>query len=157
MINFVEDRDLWRFRLPETKAYHAAMSTFPMTFKGWSQIEALSVRRLVEIGEGVNRFIQIKAESYADHAVERTLRSDLRAMVVQCPVEFVSECGNILVNRDGPDIALLWRFDHERRKYVFSLRGNGTHDVSLLASEHGGGGHEKAAGFELDTLPSEWT
>ena len=36
----VEDRDLWRFRMPETKAVCANIYSYPMTMSAWDQIAA---------------------------------------------------------------------------------------------------------------------
>ena len=40
----------------------------------------------------------------------------------------------------------------EPKKYKFSLRSNLTADVAKIASFFGGGGHVRAAGFEVDDI-----
>ncbi len=49
---------------------------------------------------------------------------------------------------DGSDISMLCRED-EPGSFKVSLRSRGGHDVALLASEFGGGGHRQAAGFTV--------
>ena len=48
------------------------------------------------------------------------------------------------------DFALIWYWDHEDQLTKVSLRAfHETVDVSEISKEFGGGGHKKAAGFQL--------
>ena len=48
------------------------------------------------------------------------------------------------------DFALIWYWDHEVRHTKVSLRAfHDTVDVAEISSRFGGGGHKKAAGFQL--------
>ena len=59
---------------------------------------------------------------------------------------FRSELGNLLCRRHPP-FAIIWRKESDSLK--FSLRGNGSIDVSKIAKKYGGGGHFSAASFRL--------
>ena len=59
---------------------------------------------------------------------------------------FRSELGNLLCRRHPP-FAIIWRKEPDSLK--FSLRGNGSIDVSKIAKKYGGGGHFSAASFRL--------
>ena len=48
------------------------------------------------------------------------------------------------------DFAMIWYYDHDKCNYRCSLRAfHDTMDVSEIAKSFGGGGHRKAAGFNL--------
>jgi nanoRNase/pAp phosphatase (c-di-AMP/oligoRNAs hydrolase) len=48
------------------------------------------------------------------------------------------------------DFAVIWYYDHETRQVKVSLRAHHEDsDVSEVAKRFGGGGHRKAAGFNL--------
>ena len=48
------------------------------------------------------------------------------------------------------DFAMIWYWDHEAKETKVSLRAfHETVDVSEIAKKFGGGGHKKAAGFQL--------
>ena len=48
------------------------------------------------------------------------------------------------------DFAMIWYWDHEQKHTKVSLRAfHETVDVSEISKKFGGGGHKKAAGFQL--------
>jgi len=48
------------------------------------------------------------------------------------------------------DFVVIWYFDHEKHTTKVSLRAfHEDTDVAKIAQVYGGGGHKKAAGFEL--------
>jgi nanoRNase/pAp phosphatase (c-di-AMP/oligoRNAs hydrolase) len=48
------------------------------------------------------------------------------------------------------EVAVIWYYDHGSREHRVSLRSFHEHvDVSEVAKRFGGGGHRKAAGFQL--------
>ena len=48
------------------------------------------------------------------------------------------------------DFAVIWFYDHDTRQVKVSLRAHHEDsDVSEIAKKYGGGGHRKAAGFNL--------
>lgn len=51
------------------------------------------------------------------------------------------------------DYVLVWRYTEETKKYSVSLRSRkGDIDVSVIAKNYGGGGHQAAAGFEVTDI-----
>ena len=84
-----------------------------------------------------------------DPKAGRTLIANYRTAVLNIPYAGVSEAGNALVNQ-GYDIGLAW-FERGDGITQFSLRSlkGGDIDVSAIAKEYGGGGHQSAAGFQV--------
>ena len=73
--------------------------------------------------------------------------------IVNCSYELSSNLGNILSSYDSVDFAVLWRYNHTKEEYYVSLRSNDKTDVSLIATQFGGGGHKNASGFLTKTNP----
>jgi nanoRNase/pAp phosphatase (c-di-AMP/oligoRNAs hydrolase) len=68
-------------------------------------------------------------------------------LVVNSP-HWMSEIGAALSPKC--DFAVIWFYDHETRQVKVSLRAHHEDsDVSEVAKRFGGGGHRKAAGFNL--------
>lgn len=153
LVDHVEDRDLWRFKLDHTKAVHAAMTTLPMTFGCWQYLASRTVEDLAAEGEAVLRFTQLTASKFADRACIVNL-GDHQVWAVNVPVEFVSETAEALKSRE-PHLPILgWSWDGVAGDYYCSLRSRDDGpDVSEIAKEFGGGGHEHAAGFRSRTRP----
>jgi len=65
-----------------------------------------------------------------------------------CPSHLTSDVGQELANRSGT-FGLCWTLANEGLIAKCSLRSNGDYDVSSIAKSFGGGGHLRAAGFEV--------
>ena len=153
LINFVEDRDLWRFKLPKTKEIHAYISSFPMDFRTWDQLNTDIIYHYADCvyaGENILRYHAQKVIEMAEAASIQEV-GGYRVPVVNCPYQFASDILHLLTNR-YPDAAFAAGWSEQAngvRRY--SLRGRSTDDfdVSMVAKQFGGGGHKKAAGFEV--------
>ncbi|MCK9513059.1 MAG: DHHA1 domain-containing protein [Pigmentiphaga sp.] len=153
LIDHVEDRDLWRFKLVGTREYHAALSTIPFDFKAWDEFESRPFDEVVNEGAAVLRYHQLTCQKLAARARIGQL-GEHQVWMVNAPVEFVSEVAEVLKHREPHLPVLGWSWDGERGNYYCSLRSREDGpDVSAIAREFGGGGHEHAAGFRCDRVP----
>ena len=71
---------------------------------------------------------------------------------VNCPI-FGSDLGSYLVNNFPVDFAAIYHFNG--KKTIFSLRGNGLVDLSIIAKKYGGGGHFDASGCSMPNSVTE--
>jgi len=150
LLNYVEDFDLWQFKLPHTKEVIAYLDLFDFDFKIWDTVIANfdSPEKFKEILPQAKLLLQ-----YEKKMVERIVqnRSELvsfegyKTYAVNCPI-FDSQIGNVLYNK-LPPMGIIWYRDKNRLK--FSLRSDGSVDVSELAKKFGGGGHKGSSGFSL--------
>ncbi len=141
LLQYVQDKDLHRWRLPESREINAAIESYPFDFDVWS---------------GLKRY-ELAAEGRAILRAQEQLISKLlrTAVLVRFEGETIpavhsailrSELGERLA-LDHP-FCLVW-YEREGRRYV-SLRSRaGGADVSRIAQAHGGGGHRHAASFSL--------
>ena len=147
LLRYVEDQDLWNWKLPRSEQINAAIASYPRRFKVWS---TLSVRPLEEIaaeGEPILRSQQIE--------IERILTSAHRVRIDARPVEAVnatqnrSNLGHELAKRARFDAAWGCVYRVNGKRVDVSLYSIGDLDVSAVAGHYGGGGHRNAAGFSL--------
>jgi oligoribonuclease NrnB/cAMP/cGMP phosphodiesterase (DHH superfamily) len=152
LLSFVEDRDLWRWGLPESREFSAALSVYPRDFNAWDDLD-----RSLDKLDGMEKFLAVGRAilSHQDHLVERLASKAHMADVGGYRVPtvnsslFQSELGDRMC-RDHPDAPFAAVFfstgpDEE----VWSLRSRNGFDVSAVAKSLGGGGHAAAAGFKV--------
>jgi len=159
LVHHVEDRDLWRFKDPDTLAFHAALTLSKFTFDDWTQVHEtvsyLGKANFLNMGRVVLRQLNRLAEVHADRCVPLALdiRDDqsLETWAVDVPVELVSETAHTFLSRSGHEdrVFLGFRWDGLEGDWYCSLRSLSPDgpDVGALAQEFGGGGHKHSAGF----------
>lgn len=153
LISHIEDRDLWRFKLPRTRAIAAALFSYPYDFETWDGLMH------------PNRLDLLNAEGAA---IERKHHRDIanilavtrREMVIggclvpvaNLPLTMASDAGHALCGipyegtNDLPPFAACYWDTPEGRVLSLRSRDDGA-DVSAIAKRYGGGGHAHAAGF----------
>lgn len=146
LVDYTEDRDLWRHALPDTENINAALRSYPLDFALWDEFaDNVGQREMFKReGEAIRRTERQMVETHVRHA--RVIDMDgYRVPVVNATVLF-SEIAGELAKGQPFGACYFDRFDGKRQ---WSLRsdGNGI-DVSVIAKAHGGGGHVHAAGFE---------
>lgn len=154
IVNHVEDRDIWRFKLEGTKEYHAAMTGYAMTFENWDLIDSKSFDEMMSEGGPILSFTRLTAQKLAARARVVTFAGS-KWWAVNAPIEFVGETADILLNREPHLPVLSWMWDGEHNNYYCSLRSRQDGiDVSDIAKSFPrGGGHEHAAGFRSEKPP----
>ncbi len=147
LVRFVEDRDLWLFRLHGSREVNAALSSYPKTFEAWDALHrGWYFPALLEQGTGILRYQNQLVEAICKNAREITI-GDHRVLAANTCV-LQSEVGEKLA--EGRPFGVAW-FRRLDGKVQFSLRSRqGGIDVSEVARKFGGGGHKPAAGFEVD-------
>jgi len=146
LIQYVEDRDLWRFALPDSEAINAYIQSFPMTLDAyqflWSTLE-LNFEQCKYQGQAIERYKQTMVETQARAAVMRVI-GGCHVPVVNSSILF-SEVGNYLCQHNTAPFAAYYvdRADGLRQ---WGLRSIGDFDVSEIAKKYNGGGHKNAAG-----------
>lgn len=157
LINHIQDRDLWKFELVETKAYTAALRSYPQTFKIWDDLVLCqdylnidSYNEFIIEGEAILRYFNQQCLS-ALAATKREITIDgIKGLSANLPPMFASDAGNILAEESGT-FGFVYFINREGH-YSCSLRSIGDFDVSAIAKKFGGGGHKNAAGFGLKDI-----
>lgn len=154
LVNYVEDRDLWRLALPGTREVSAYIASLPMTFEEWDTLSATPWKTVADKGAAVQRYI----DTYGAKAREMARVEEIsghRVPTINLPYMNCSEHVGALAEEypDAPFAAGYFRRADGR--WQFSLRARAGFDVSEVAKVFGGGGHAGAAGFDVAILPWE--
>lgn len=148
LIEYVEDRDLWRFAIPETKAVSAALRTYPHDFDLWSSFIA-DTSRLVTEGGAVLRGHEKNVGEFVKNRYWTEI-GGVSVPVVNVPYHYASDCAEAMLKAEpNAPFCASW-FRRADGRIQFSLRSRDDRmDVSEIAKKFGGGGHRNAAGFEM--------
>jgi len=149
LIKYIQDRDLWHFKLDGSREINAALSSYPFDFKVWDKLMASNkdeLKALKRDGEAIERKLQKDIKGLIASGVRRMLIAGYDVPVLNASSAYVSDAGHIM--SDGEAFAACY-WDHPDGR-SFSLRSakDGI-DVAEVAKKYGGGGHKKAAGFTV--------
>lgn len=146
LVDYTEDRDLWKWELPDSKAVNAGLLLYERTPDSWSAIARFGAPSLGGDGELVLNYQSGIIASYAEQAHRARIGGHFVPAVNATLLQ--SEVAGQLA--EGNKFAAAYR--HDGNEFVFSLRSRGEEglDVSEIASIYGGGGHRNAAGFRYD-------
>ena len=146
-IQYITDRDLWKWELPYSKEFSAAFDMVPYEFEEFEKFEDDSVfDDSVKRGSYILAYSKTVIKKVCDKAVSKKMNGH-HVMVVNSS-HWMSEIGAKLA--PDCDFALIWFYDHNDSMIKVSMRAFHDHvDVSEIAKKFKGGGHKKAAGFSL--------
>lgn len=142
ILKYVQDRDLWRFALPNSEEVNLYIASLPQTFLAWDDF-------CLEEAEVGGKAIKAFRDSQVDRACRNVRWVEIAGFKV--PVlnlsDNISEVGNQLCQK-FPEAAFSASYcDRADGKRSYSLRSIGDFDVSAIAKQFGGGGHRNAAGY----------
>jgi hypothetical protein len=158
IVDYVEDRDLWRFKLPSSEEVSLRVRLTEHTLEAYDQLARRDKLDMYNEARG--------AKMHLDHYVRDALRNtyDLARLweseVVRCVNVSYTGVSDVLngallaVDKPQPvRIALGWHLsigDDGVPRLNVSLRSTSDYDCSPFARAYGGGGHAQASGFRLD-------
>jgi oligoribonuclease NrnB/cAMP/cGMP phosphodiesterase (DHH superfamily) len=146
-IRYIQDRDLWNWELEYSKEFSAAFDMVPFEFEEFEKFEDDSVfDDARKRGSFILAYSKTVIKKVCEKASPRKMEG-MDVMVVNAS-HWMSEIGARLA--PDCDFAMIWYWDHDEKLTKVSLRAfHETVDVSEIAKKFGGGGHKKAAGFQL--------
>ena len=146
LIITIQDRDLWRFRFPHTKAVQACLFSHPYDFEIWDELMKAPLSELARDGEAIARKHSKDVREMIESLAYRSEIAGHDVPVLNCPYFYSSEAGHIMA--EGEKFAACYWDGPDHRTY--SLRSNEAGlDVSKIAEQFGGGGHRNAAGYKI--------
>jgi oligoribonuclease NrnB/cAMP/cGMP phosphodiesterase (DHH superfamily) len=147
LLRYVEDQDLWSWKLPASEQVNAAISSYPRDFESWDELAARPIAELVAEGTPILRATRVEVERalLSAHPVSVGSR---RAEAVNATLHR-SKIGHELAKRAAFKLpwGLVYRVTGER--VDVSLYSIGDLDVARIAEAYGGGGHANASGFSV--------
>ena len=172
LIQHIDDRDRWQFKIEGTKELNAALFTSSWNFPQWQELLHADLTPMYKAGKAILRAHNQNVQSVVKGAARKCSISTccpqhgpdiadsvpaswsdgyLRrfdGLAANCPPHLTSDVGHELATQSGT-FGLLWTLDKDNVCRC-SLRSNGDYDVSAIAKVFGGGGHKAASGFTID-------
>jgi len=147
LLRYVEDQDLWSWKLPDSEEINAAISSHPRSFEAWDRLAVTPLAELVAEGEPIVRAQRIEVEQALEHAHPVSL-GRIRVEAVDARWHR-SRIGHELARRAryGVPCGVVYRLTGTQ--VDVSIYSVGDFDVSKLAASFGGGGHRSASGFTV--------
>lgn len=152
LVDYVGDRDLWKFELPRSREIAAWLFSQNYFFPVWDALAAeLQTENGFEMAVAEGAAIERKHHKDIHELLKVTRREMVigghRVPVANLPYTMASDAAGAMAET-APFAACY--FDRPDAR-VFSLRsrGEGGFDVSTIAASYGGGGHRNAAGFQM--------
>lgn len=157
LLRHIEDYDIWKFKLSNTKEITAFLDATDFDFKLWDKISrdlenVKKRKKYIETGKVILKYRRKVISKLLGQADKVSFKNH-KALAVNSPI-LQSEIGNLIIEKGYP-IGIIWYQKNGRK--IFSLRSNKEVDVSEIAQKFGGGGHKAASGFSLDIKkPMPW-
>ena len=154
LLQYIEDRDIWKWEFPESAAFLAALDMEPQDFARWREIADFSTGQLAQFmarGGAMDEKYRKLAADIAS-AAQPLVFNGVAGLMVNAPGMFHSLVGDLLSAQSGT-FALMWSAGSGGVKV--GLRSQRTFDCIPLAESLGGGGHAQACGFKvgIERLP----
>lgn len=147
LLAYVEDRDLWKFELPNSREVTYGLGSYPFDFQVWDKLVQggdTQTEQLAKDGAAIMRHIDMNVDRLIA-TNKRDIKIDGHLVkAVNCPL-YQSEIAGKLAEM-GTFGAVYYDLGEKR---IYSLRSRSDFDVSEVAVKYGGGGHKAASGFNV--------
>lgn len=156
LVNYVEDRDLWRFALPHSKQITAWIQSFDINLEVWINEVApqFDEERARMEGASLLRMQDKYVRQICANAKLRRIgkKEEYVGPYVETSILMSEVCDHLIHNYPPGNYPFsFYSFRRKDGKYQYGLRSRSSDfDVSAIAKEYGGGGHKNAAGFEVE-------
>lgn len=153
ILRYVEDQDLWNWKLPYSREVNAVLSSHPLEFDAWDRLAATPPEQLAAEGTALVRAQRVE--------ISRALRNAHPLSIDGHRIEAVnaltqrSHIGHELATRARYDVPCGAVYRVVGSRVDVSIYSIGSFDVAGLAAARGGGGHKNAAGFTVSL--EAWT
>lgn len=147
-LQYIQDRDLWKFELPNSKEISLCILSYEYDFEVWEKLSKLSKTKLVNDGQilykkhikDINELIKLTKK--------RISIGKYNGPIANMPYCYASDACDIMGMNES--FACTY-YIKSNGIFVFSIRSEIYTGVNVneLARKFGGGGHTHSAGFEL--------
>ncbi len=144
----VQDRDLWQFKMPATKAVCESLWAYPRDFERWDNyVNNPGAFRGLNIEGKLLLLAKKQVVSQVCYGEFTMILKGIRVVACNAPVHVSEVCHELLDRNPDCEFAIGFRINSARKwRWDFRSRKGSGVDVSVVAKHYGGGGHENAAG-----------
>jgi len=146
LFDYIQDRDLWRFQLSQTREITAAVYSYPITPDNFGDMIFGGMTPLINEGRAIVRKQQNDVAAIIGNASRQMRFGNYLVPAANVPWMYASDVAGVL--SDGQPFGVTYYDDADGRRFSLRSTEDGI-DVSLIAKAFGGGGHKHAAGFRM--------
>lgn len=164
LVNYVEDRDLWRHvganALPDSLPISAVIGATEHTYDAWSNLnrriggDYTARLRVIEDGELLLAYRQVLIDELVGKA-RPVIIDGHEALLTASPYNLGSDVAGELARRSPSGIGMHYQDLPDRIEYGLRSTDDGP-NVAKIAERFGGGGHPHASGFRRER-DAGWT
>jgi uncharacterized protein len=160
LFRYIQDRDLWQWKLADTAKIGAGLQLLPQEFEVWSELlTPEGLKQLQKDGATILRYQTKEIKGMLKHVYLDSLPpyqastgewiTSSKIPLINCSnYDIVSElCHKML--EEYPDYPFVASWLRGKTSISYSLRSQPDFDCSEIAKRYGGGGHKNSAGFKL--------
>ena len=155
IVRLIDDHDVWRHKMPETKPFSYAYKRMPKEFTLpenedlWEAIYNDNHRVIFQSIQSGERYVEDENERNSILRGIGGFESDIFENHCYCMNSLLAGSDQFGDEYDNHD--MVCRFAYNGKGWSYSLySSNENVDCSEIAKKYGGGGHRGAAGFKLD-------
>lgn len=154
MLKHIQDNDLWKFDMPETKFFIGNLRSYPMTLEVWTGLleytkDPEDYELFIREGEAQDRFFksQISFIFKKSPLIPVTING-IDGGAINASSTFASDMGAEISAKNGT-FGLIYYLEGDMVSCSLRSQKDGGCDVSELCKPFGGGGHRAAAGMKI--------
>lgn len=149
LVDYVADRDLWQWKMPNSREINAVIGSHEMTWMVWDYLAAAlqadeDIYRVAQEGAAILRAHDKLVKSVIATSQRRMVIGGYDVPVAAAPYALASDTAGAMA--EGEPFAATYVDGPNGRAFSLRSRAGGI-DVSEVAATYGGGGHRGAAGF----------
>ena len=154
IIELVSDRDLWKFKLKNTKAFHSGIKLLNIeNFFNLNLTVKYSLSRILDIGgvfenELTSRISKIKKSGVTPISIS-IHGCVYNSAIINSYLDIGSDLCDSIIS-EGYSIVIAY-YVGKNNDVSYSVRSVPNLDSSIISKKYGGGGHLQASGFHSDT------
>lgn len=159
MVDLIEDRDLWNYKLKDTKAFYCYMMTLKYDFRKLDEVYE-SMKKDPEIilskGREMEKLYQSLVDEFshnpAGEIVVESSKKKHTIPIFNLPKEFGSDVCSTFLDESENEVAAYFGLKDKKTVSIGLRSKENTVRVNDIAETYGGGGHPEASGFALDSI-----
>lgn len=147
LVEYVQDRDLWTWKMPDSKEFNTGLRAYPLDFGVWDGLMATKcvVSRLIIEGTSINKYRHEVLEHHKSKAIMLDFHGVKVPFVLCTTPEIISDLGHLL-DEKHPFAMIGMPIENGLSVSLRSREEFGYH-VGEIAEQYGGGGHPRSASF----------
>lgn len=149
LAKYVQDRDLWTFKLPNSRYINSCINSYDHDLDQWDMLArraAVTPESLTIEGMAIDRY-RMQA---VDRHVNRAFSVNVEDYIFPCVECTCTEIVSDLLNKLSVGYPMAASYSMHKGVAKVSLRSQKDgEDVGAFAKLFGGGGHQNSAGFEM--------